>query len=83
MVHVKNLWKYRKKIGEAAVNHGEFKDLDIVVPRSKINLVYDKINEVCTKVGLRYVIVGHVGDGNFHVNIFNNKVNAFQLSYST
>ncbi|PTX61377.1 glycolate oxidase [Kordia periserrulae] len=67
---IENLWKYRKKIGEAAMNHGHFHDLDIVVPRSKSSDIYAIINYICTSLDLEFVVVGHIGDGNFHINIF-------------
>lgn len=66
-----SLWKYRKKIGMAVMNYSKFKDLDIVVPRSKASIMYRKIDSICNELELEYIVVGHIGDGNFHVNIFN------------
>lgn len=65
------LWSYRKKIGDACINHSTFKDIDIIVPRSKSSFIYDEIILVCKKYGFEYIVIGHIGDGNFHVNIFN------------
>lgn len=64
------LWRYRKKIGEAAINKGFFHDLDLVVQRSKGAEIYKKIEYVCNSLDLEFIVVGHIGDGNFHVNIF-------------
>ncbi|MEM1336663.1 MAG: FAD-binding oxidoreductase [Bacteroidota bacterium] len=69
---ITKLWEYRKKIGEAALNYSNFKDLDIVVPRSKIAPMYRTIKSICKAEGLHFVVVGHIGNGNFHVNIFRN-----------
>lgn len=69
----KKLWKYRKKIGEAAINKGDFHDLDIVVQRSKNAEMYKIINVVCNSLDLHFIVVGHIGDGNFHINIFKNQ----------
>jgi glycolate oxidase len=66
------LWKYRKKIGEAAINYSLFKDIDVVVPRSKASLLYNAINLICSEFNFELVVVGHIGDGNFHINIFKN-----------
>ncbi len=70
---IASLWKYRKKIGEAAINLGVFKDLDIVVPRDKIALMFAEIKAICTSFKLDFIVVGHIGNGNFHINVFNNK----------
>ncbi len=67
---IKTLWEFRKRIGEAAMNYGNFKDLDVVVPRSKIALMHDAIKKACSQLSLEFIIVGHIGDGNFHINIF-------------
>ena len=67
---IKTLWEYRKKIGVAAINNGDFHDLDIVVPRSKNADMYDIISHVCKSLELDYIVIGHIGDGNFHINIF-------------
>ncbi|PTX63150.1 glycolate oxidase [Kordia periserrulae] len=67
---IENLWKYRKKIGEAALNHKPFHDLDIVVPRSKSSDIYTIVNYICSSLNLEYIVVGHIGDGNFHINVF-------------
>ncbi len=70
---IEALWKYRKKIGEAAINFAEFKDLDVVVPRDNIDEMFKAINAICTSLQLQFIVVGHIGNGNFHINIFKNK----------
>ncbi|WP_340203704.1 FAD-binding oxidoreductase [Ascidiimonas sp. W6] len=68
---IESLWKYRKKIGEAAINYAEFKDLDVVVPRDKIDEMFKAINFICESLQLEFIVIGHIGNGNFHINIFN------------
>ena len=76
------LWSYRKKIGLACINYSTFKDLDIVVPRSNSFEIYNEIVWACTKYNFKYIVVGHIGDGNYHINIFNNTSNAIEWEIS-
>ncbi|MEM6515950.1 MAG: FAD-linked oxidase C-terminal domain-containing protein [Bacteroidota bacterium] len=70
---MEKLWRYRKNIGNAAINHSYFKDLDLVVPKSKIEIMYMYIKSVCQSLNQEFIVVGHIGDGNFHVNIFKDR----------
>ncbi|OHT43119.1 FAD-binding oxidoreductase [Flavobacterium tructae] len=70
---VKALWEMRSKIGEAVIHHVFFRDIDIVVPRSKIDEMYKSIAGIAQKYDFEYTVFGHVGNGNFHVNIFQDK----------
>lgn len=70
---VKALWEMRSKVGEAIIHHVYFRDIDIVVPRSKIDVMYQSISLIAKKYGFEYTVFGHVGNGNFHVNIFQDK----------
>ncbi len=70
---ISNLWELRKNVGNAAVNYAEFIDFDFVVSRSKIEVMYSHIEQTCKQLGLEYIIIGHIGDGNFHVNVFRDK----------
>lgn len=70
---LKNLWEMRSKVGEAVINHVFFRDIDIVVPRSKIDVMYQSISQIAKKYDFGYTVFGHVGNGNFHVNIFQDK----------
>ncbi len=67
------LWSFRRSLGDASVNYAAFKDIDIVVPRSDSSVMYNEIVMICKEYDLEYIVVGHIGDGNFHVNIFNTK----------
>lgn len=46
---------------------------DIAVPLSKLSSVLEQIRVLIAKSGLQSVILGHVGDGNFHADIFYTK----------
>lgn len=70
---VKKLWEMRSKVGEAVINHTYFRDVDIVVPRSKVDQMYEAIVIIANKYNFDYTVFGHIGDGNFHVNIFQKK----------
>ncbi len=65
------LWSLRKKIGEAVSNYARFRDVDIVVPLSKVDQMYKEINAVVKQLKLQCTVFGHIGSGNFHINIFN------------
>ena len=71
-----NFWKARKAISPALFTHGPDKlSEDIVVPRSKIPDMIEKINRIRDKTGLVMVSFGHAGDGNIHFNIIFDKNN--------
>lgn len=70
---IANLCSLRSKLGYAVINHTSFRDVDIVVPLSKIHEIYTFISQVLEKYNLEYTAFGHIGDGNFHLNIFQNE----------
>ncbi|XRE44271.1 hypothetical protein ACIVBQ_002475 [Tenacibaculum discolor] len=72
-IEVQKLWEMRSKVGEAVINHTFFRDVDIVVPRSKVDEMYEAIVIIANKYSFDYTVFGHIGDGNFHVNIFQRK----------
>lgn len=43
---------------------------DIAVPLSRLSDVLEQVRQLIVKSGLQSVILGHVGDGNFHADIF-------------
>lgn len=43
---------------------------DIAVPLSKLPKVVDEIKELVGKSGFKSVVLGHVGDGNLHADLF-------------
>ena len=50
--------------------HAFFKDVDVVVPRSKIHEMYEVLAGIAAQYSLKYTALGHIGNGNFHINIF-------------
>lgn len=43
---------------------------DIAVPLSKLSPVLEDVHKLIVNSGLQYIIVGHVGDGNFHADLY-------------
>lgn len=67
---IRRLWAMRARVGEAIINVTYFRDIDIVVPRSAIKQMYAAIALVASEYNFKYSAFGHIGNGNFHVNIF-------------
>ncbi len=66
------LWDARKKIIEAlkALSPEHIMDtMDVVVPRSRIPSLLDRIRDAAREEELKIISFGHAGDGNVHVNI--------------
>lgn len=72
------LFSARKDAFYAILNYGKneiHEDVrlwvtDIAVPLSKLSPVLEQIRVLIEKSGFQSVILGHVGDGNFHADIF-------------
>ncbi|GEQ72121.1 hypothetical protein JCM33374_g5807 [Metschnikowia sp. JCM 33374] len=72
------LFSARKDAFYAILNYGKneiHEDVrlwvtDIAVPLSKLSSVLEQIRVLIEKSGFQSVILGHVGDGNFHADIF-------------
>jgi glycolate oxidase len=63
------LWKLRRKVGEAVKSHSIYKEEDTVVPRYALPECLAVVKSVGAKYGFKSVCYGHAGDGNLHVNI--------------
>lgn len=63
------LWKLRRKVGEAVKSHSIYKEEDTVVPRYELPKLLKSLKEIGTKYGFQSVCYGHAGDGNLHINI--------------
>ena len=64
------LWQARWDVYysvKALVNNGRVYSTDVCVPISKITECVNFAGQEVSKVGLRAPMVGHLGDGNFHV----------------
>lgn len=64
-----NLWKLRRKVGEAVKSHSVYKEEDTVVPRAELPRLLSGVKSIGNKYGFNSVCYGHAGDGNLHVNI--------------
>ncbi len=77
------LWDARHSMYYAAVaaNPGKRNIVtDVAVPISKLPEAVTEALESCERAGLDAYLVGHVGDGNFHLSIFFDKGDADALS---
>ena len=63
------LWKMRRRVGEAVKSHSIYKEEDTVVPRAELPILLSGVKEIGRKYGFHSVCYGHAGDGNLHVNI--------------
>jgi glycolate oxidase len=63
------LWKLRRKVGEAVKAHSVYKEEDTVVPRYELPKLLSAVKSIGNKYGFKSVCYGHAGDGNLHVNI--------------
>lgn len=64
-----DLWKMRRKVGEAVKQHSTYKEEDTVVPRAELSVLLEGVKAIGNKYGFQSVCYGHAGDGNLHVNI--------------
>lgn len=63
------LWKLRRRVGEAVKSHSVYKEEDTVVPRAELPVLLKGVKDIGSKYGFHSVCYGHAGDGNLHVNI--------------
>ncbi|RYY63294.1 MAG: FAD-binding protein, partial [Chitinophagaceae bacterium] len=63
------LWKLRRRVGEAVKSNSIYKEEDTVVPRAELPQLLAGVKAIGRKYGFHSVCYGHAGDGNLHVNI--------------
>ena len=69
-----DLWKARRSVSTSLGKLGAVKvNEDIVVPRSRVPDIIEKIEEIREKHNVLIVNFGHAGDGNIHVNMMSNR----------
>ncbi|MBN2466822.1 MAG: FAD-binding protein [Deltaproteobacteria bacterium] len=69
-VEADRLWEIRRAISPSLLQLNPTKiNEDIVVPRSKIPDILDRIENIRTRYQLKIATFGHAGDGNIHVNL--------------
>jgi glycolate oxidase len=71
-----DLWRIRRKVGEAVKQHSIYKEEDTVVPRAELPTLLAGVKEIGARYGFRSVCYGHAGDGNLHVNILKGDLTA-------
>lgn len=68
------LWKLRRRVGEAVKAQSIYKEEDTVVPRYQLPALLKAVKEIGKLYGFRSVCFGHAGDGNLHVNILRDEM---------
>lgn len=69
-VQRERIWAPRRLLSETLKETADRKiSEDIVVPRSQLANMLDRVGEIGTQFGLRVASYGHAGDGNLHVNV--------------
>ena len=63
------LWKMRRRVGEAVKAHSIYKEEDAVVPRAELPVLLKAVKEIGKRYAFHSVCYGHAGDGNLHINI--------------
>jgi len=76
------LWKLRRRVGEAVKSHSIYKEEDTVVPRAELPVLLKGVKDIGKKYGFQSVCYGHAGDGNLHVNIIKGNLSAEQWNGS-
>ena len=76
-----NMWRARRALSPAMFQVASGKaNEDIVVPRSRIPEMLDKISLLAINHQLRIICYGHAGDGNIHVNVMFDKDDPEQVA---
>lgn len=76
------LWKLRRRVGEAVKSHSVYKEEDTVVPRAELPVLLKGVKDIGRKYGFHSVCYGHAGDGNLHVNIIRGELSEEQWNGS-
>ncbi|MDB4088300.1 FAD-binding protein [Flavobacteriales bacterium] len=63
------IWRMRRRIGEAVKSNSIYKEEDTVVPRYELPTLLSGVKSIGDKYGFKSVCYGHAGDGNLHINI--------------
>lgn len=66
---IDSLWEMRARAGDAVMAVSAFRDIDISVPRSTIKEMYAALRSITAHTGIPFTLLGHIGDGNFHINL--------------
>lgn len=70
------LWFLRRRVGEAVKAASTYKEEDTVVPRGRLPELLRAVKSIGQRFGFRSICYGHAGDGNLHVNILRDGMDA-------
>ena len=70
------LWRLRKNVSPAVNSYTLTKAEDVVVPRGNLPALITAIKDIGKQYGFNSVCFGHVGDGNLHVNVMKEEIDA-------
>jgi glycolate oxidase len=73
-----DLWRLRRRVGEAVKSNSIYKEEDTVVPRADLPILLEGVKSIGNKYGFKSVCYGHAGDGNLHVNILKGNLSETQ-----
>jgi glycolate oxidase len=74
------LWAVRREISLALRATGLLKiNHDVVVPRGRVPQLYEAVDDLRSRFGVRVAAFGHAGDGNIHVNLLVDQRNPEEL----
>jgi glycolate oxidase len=65
----RRLWSIRRRVGEAVMQRGAYRESDAVVPRSRLADLVRAARRAAARHGLTAVCFGHAGDGNLHIDL--------------
>ncbi|MBZ0113954.1 MAG: FAD-binding oxidoreductase [Thermoanaerobaculia bacterium] len=65
----RKLWHLRRQVAHAVKSLSVYKEVDTVVPRSRLAELVRAAREVASQEGLKAICYGHAGDGNLHINL--------------
>ena len=65
----RRLWAVRRRVGEAVMQRGAYRESDAVVPRSRLADLVRAARRAAAAQGLTAVCFGHAGDGNLHIDL--------------
>lgn len=69
---INKLWTARRKAGTSALakfTNSKMQTTDVCVPISRLSQCIEETKSEVAALGLNSIVVGHVGDGNFHLGI--------------
>jgi glycolate oxidase len=72
----RRLWAIRRRVGEAVMQRGAYRESDAVVPRSRLAELVLAARAAAARQGLTAVCFGHAGDGNLHIDLLRNELPA-------